>query len=119
MALSVLLTLFLVRAVLLKKMTKKHISETKYSPQNTAFEHQKKLTNSVGTAGFVLAIISLFLGWVPILGWVLWVLGMSLSLVGVFIIPRSLAIAGLIISLMGIILMLIVFAGVGAAVVLK
>ncbi len=66
--------------------------------------------NGLGTAGFVLAIIALFLGWVPFLGWVMWFLGLLFSFIGVFKAPRGLAIAGLIISLIGIILLLVVFA---------
>ena len=66
-------------------------------------------SNGIGTAGFVLAIIAVFLGWVPVLGWILWILGLILSLVGVFKIPKGLAIAGLVISLIGIILILTVF----------
>ena len=66
--------------------------------------------NGLGTAGFVLAIIALFLGWIPFLGWVMWFLGLLFSFIGVFKAPRGLAIAGLIISLIGIILLLVVFA---------
>lgn len=66
--------------------------------------------NGLGTAGFVLAIIALFLGWIPFLGWVMWFLGLLFSFIGVFKTPRGLAIAGLIISLIGIILLLVVFA---------
>jgi hypothetical protein len=65
--------------------------------------------NGVGTAGFVLAIISIFFGWVPVLGWILWILGLILSFVGVFKTPRGLAIAGLVISLLGLILLLTVY----------
>ena len=70
--------------------------------------------NGLGTAGFVLAIIALFLGWIPFLGWVMWFLGLLFSFIGVFKAPRGLAIAGLIISLIGIILLIVVFAAMGA-----
>lgn len=33
-------------------------------------------SNGMGTAGFVLALLALFLGWVPVVGWILWVLGL-------------------------------------------
>ena len=66
-------------------------------------------SNGVGTAGFVLAIIAIFFGWVPFLGWILWALGLILSFAGVFKVPRGLAIAGLVISLIGIILLIAVF----------
>ena len=65
-------------------------------------------------AGFVLALIALFLGWVPVLGWVLWLLGLILSFVGIFKKPKGLAIAGLVISLLGLILLIFVFAGLAA-----
>lgn len=66
-------------------------------------------SNGVGTAGFVLAIIAIFLGWIPVLGWILWVLGLILSFVGVFKKPRGLAIAGLVLSLIDLILLIAVF----------
>lgn len=72
-------------------------------------------SNGMGTAGFVLALLALFLGWVPVVGWILWVLGLIFSCVGVSRTPKGLAIAGLIISLLGVILLLFVFAGLFAA----
>lgn len=69
----------------------------------------ERKSNGIGVAGFVLALIALFLGWVPILGWILWFLGILLSFIGIFKEPRGLAIAGLVISLIGIILILSVF----------
>ena len=38
-------------------------------------------SNGMGTAGFVLALLALFLGWVPVVGWILWVLGLIFSCV--------------------------------------
>ena len=72
------------------------------SGQTIIINSQEKKTNGVGIAGFVLALIALFFGWVPIFGWILWVLGLILSFVGVFKTPRGMAIAGLVISLIGI-----------------
>jgi hypothetical protein len=66
-------------------------------------------SNGIGTAGFVLALIALFLGWIPIIGWVLWFLGFLFSLIGLFKKPAGLAIAGFIISLINIILLILVF----------
>lgn len=71
-------------------------------------------SNGIGTAGFVLSLIALFLGWVPIFGWLIWILGLILSFVGIFKTPRGLSIAGLIISFIGIILLIFVFAGLAA-----
>ncbi|MBN2774839.1 MAG: hypothetical protein JXR31_11355 [Prolixibacteraceae bacterium] len=85
--------------------------------QTVIVNQLEKKSNGLGTAGFVLAIIALFLGWVPVLGWILWVLGLVFSFVGIFKKPRGLAIAGLVISLIVIILLLFVFAllGIGAS----
>ena len=97
--------------------------EVKSNEQNTSgqtviINQPEKQSNGIGTAGFVLALIGLFLGWIPILGWIVWTLGFIFSFIGVFKTPRGLAIAGLAISLIGIILLLVVFAGIGAALLL-
>jgi hypothetical protein len=68
-------------------------------------------SNGVGTAGFVLALVAALLGWIPVLGWILWIIGLILSFVGVLLKkPRGLAIAGLVISVVDFILLLSVFA---------
>ena len=53
------------------------------SGQTVIIQQSDKKSNGVGTSGFVLALIALFLGWVPFLGWILWLLGLILSFVGV------------------------------------
>lgn len=79
-------------------------------PDKTIIVNQtEKESNGIGTAGFVLALIAIFLGWVPVLGWILWLLGLIFSFVGVFKQPKGLSIAGLVISLIGVILLLAVF----------
>lgn len=72
-------------------------------------------SNSLGTAGFVLALLGLVFSWVPVLGWILWLLGLIFSFVGVFRQPKGLSIAGLVISCLGLILLIIILAAVGAA----
>jgi hypothetical protein len=67
-------------------------------------------SNGVGTAGFVLALIGLLFCWVPVVDWILWILGAILSIVGCFKEPRGLAIAGVVISFIGIVL-IIAFVG--------
>jgi len=84
-------------------------SEQSNSGQTIIVNQQERKSNGVGTAGFVLALIALFLGWIPVLGWIIWVLGLILSFVGIFKTPKGMAIAGLVISLIGIILLLTVF----------
>ncbi len=64
-------------------------------------------SNGIGTAGFVISLIALFAAWIPVLGWILWVLGLLFSLIGVFKSPRGLAVAGLIISILGFIILLL------------
>lgn len=77
---------------------------------------QNSDSNSAGIAGFVLAILSWPLSCFPILGSVLWLLGVLFSIIGLFKRPRGMAIAGLVISFIGLILILLVVFGIfGAA----
>ena len=71
-------------------------------------QQDQKKSNGIGTAGFVLALLGLFLSWVPFLGWLLWLLGVVFSAIGVFRVPRGLAIAGLCISFIGLIILILV-----------
>ncbi len=91
-------------------------NDTQNQPAQTIIVNQaEKKTNGIGTAGFVLALIALFLGWIPFLGWLVWLLGLIFSFVGVFRTPKGLSIAGLVISLIGIILLIVVFGIIGGA----
>ncbi|HOU75223.1 MAG TPA: hypothetical protein PLW22_10760 [Tenuifilum sp.] len=98
-------------------MTNESQNSSNQAGQTVIINQTEKKSNGVGTAGFVLALIAVFLGWVPVLGWIIWLLGLILSFVGVFKQPKGLAIAGLVISLIGIILLLTVFGAIlgGAA----
>ncbi len=78
-------------------------------PRPTVIINQNEKSNGIGTAGFVLALIALFLGWVPFLGWIVWMLGLIFSAVGLTRQPKGLAIAGLVISLVGIVMLIAVF----------
>ena len=76
-------------------------------------------TNGLGTAGFILAVLTVLtivLGWVPVFGWFTWALGLLFSFIGMFKAPRGLAIAGFIISLLGLVMILFVFALIAAAI---
>jgi hypothetical protein len=75
---------------------------------------QEKKGNGVGTAGFVLALIGLIFCWVPAVNWILWILGAILSIVGCFKEPRGLAIAGVVISFIGLILIIAVLGALAA-----
>ena len=63
--------------------------------------------NSLGTAGFALSLATLFLGWVPVLGLIIWGLGAIFSTIGIFRKPRGLAIAGACISFFWLIIVIL------------
>ncbi|MDE5422119.1 hypothetical protein L3073_07855 [Ancylomarina sp. DW003] len=78
-------------------------------------------SNGIGTAGFVLALLTLFLGWIPFLGWVMWLLGLIFSAMGISKAKKinkgmGLSVAGLVISLIGIV-MVFLLAGTLAALI--
>lgn len=77
--------------------------------QTIIINQVEKKTNGLGTAGFVISLVALFLGWVPVLGWILWLLGLIFSSIGVFRKPKGLAIAGLVISLIDVIIIIVLF----------
>jgi len=95
----------------MSEITKPNEQKNDNQGQTIIVNQQKSESNGTGTAGFVLALIALFFGWIPILGWVLWILGLILSFVGIFKKPKGLAIAGLVISLIGLVLLILIFAG--------
>jgi hypothetical protein len=69
--------------------------------------------NKLGAAGFVLALIAIVMNWITIpiidkLQWLIWLAGLILSIIGMFRKPKTYAIAGLIISLIRIIILIIV-----------
>lgn len=70
--------------------------------------------NGIGTAGFVCALVAVFTCWIPVLGWILWLVGAILSVVGIFREPRGLAIAGTVISFIDVILLIVVVGGIAA-----
>ena len=76
--------------------------------QTIIVNQQSQQSNGVGTGGFVLSLIALFLCWIPVFNWILWALGLILSFAGVFKKPRGLAIAGLVISLIAVIIIVAV-----------
>ncbi|WP_125565881.1 hypothetical protein [Companilactobacillus insicii] len=79
-----------------KTQTRDHVVVNNYTA--------KAQTNPMGTAGFVCALVDLFLGWVPFLGWLLWFVGAGLSIAGLFKNPKGLAIAGTVISFIDVII---------------
>ncbi len=83
--------------------------------QTTVIVQQSGKSNGLGTAGFVLALLSIFLGWIPGVGWILWILGLIFSFCGIFKSPRGLAITGLVLSLLGLLILIVLFGAIGAA----
>lgn len=79
------------------------------NPQTVFFQPLQTQSNGLGIAGFVLSIVAIFFGWIPLFGWTVWLLGLVFSAIGVFKKPNGLAIAGLAISLFGILLLLFLF----------
>ena len=67
--------------------------------QTNLVREQRYKSNGLDTAGFIISLLGLLLSWVPVLGWILWLVGALLSLIGIFKSPRGLAITGLILSL--------------------
>ena len=71
--------------------------------QTVISREEARKSNGLGTAGFVLALLALLGCWIPVLNWILWLLGFIFSFIGIFKSPRGLAIAGLCISLVDLI----------------
>lgn len=68
-------------------------------------------TNTMGILGFIFSLLGLFIGFIPIFGWIIWVLGLVFSCIGLGRRPRALAVAGLIISV-AVVAILVVFAAI-------
>ncbi|MDM1045475.1 hypothetical protein HX004_11910 [Myroides sp. 1354] len=71
--------------------------------------------NNMGLTGFILSIVAIVLCWVPLVGWLCWLVGLILSIVGLFRRPKGFAIAGLVISLLGFIVMFLLLGILGLA----
>jgi hypothetical protein len=80
--------------------------------------------SGIAVAGFVLAIIALFGGWIPFIGWLAWLLGLIFSCIGLSKSKRpddsrkGLAIAGLVISLVALVVsslvLIVIFYSIGS-----
>ena len=69
-------------------------------------------SNSMGIAGFIIALLGLIFCLVPIVNLLLWFLGLVFSFVGLFKAPRGMAIAGFVLSF---VIIFIIIATMGAA----
>ena len=91
-------------------------NQPQYQPQQPVYiVQQAPKRNGIGTAGFVLALLSLLFSWVPMVDFVLWFLGFLFSFIGLFKRPRGLAVAGFILSFISIAVILILVFVVGLA----
>lgn len=81
---------------------------------NTTVVVQGSRSNGLGTAGFIFAILALVFCWAPIFNFFVWFLGALFSFIGLFKAPRGLAIAGFILSFIGIIILVTVIGSVFA-----
>ena len=79
--------------------------------QQPYYVEEPRKINGLGITGFILALLGIFLGWIPVLGWLVWLLGLIFSFIGVFKVPRGLAIAGLILSLLGLLVIVLITGG--------
>lgn len=68
---------------------------------------QEENEGVLGVTGFVLALIGLLTTGVPIFGNIIWFLGFTFSIAGLFEPKKGYAFTGIIISLIGIILILV------------
>ena len=85
-------------------------------PQAAAAQPQPvSRKNGISTAGLVLSIVGLALCWVPGVNLVLWFLGFLFSFIGIFKRPKGKAIAGLIISAISIVVIILVYGLYGSA----
>lgn len=122
-------SLFLIRGksllplnTMIENQYKETTDENYQNLQNTQQQNSRPLfiqqkanqSNEIGIAGFVLSVIAIFVGWIPFLGWFVWLLGLVLSFIGIFKAPKGFAIAGLIISLLGIVLLIFLFGAIFA-----
>ena len=69
--------------------------------------------NGIGLTGFILSLLCLLVSWAPGVNILLWILGFVFSAVGLFRKPKGFAIAGLVISMISILLIVLFFAVLG------
>ena len=84
--------------------------------QAAAFQPQPvRQKNGPGSAGLVLSILGLVLCWIPIANVILWFLGFLFSFIGMFKRPKGKAIAGLVISIVCLVVLIVLFSVLGTA----
>ena len=91
-------------------------NNTTQQPQVIYVERKEPEKNSIGLAGFILSLVALFASVLPVARWIVWVLGLIFSIIGLSKKPRGFAVAGLIISGVSLLLILLLL-GVLAALI--
>jgi len=87
---------------------------TQATGSNNIYVQATPQSNGMGTAGFVLALISFLFSWIPGVSFVVWFLGMLFSFIGMFKQPRGLAITGFILSFIDLIVIFVILSvGIG------
>jgi hypothetical protein len=89
-------------------------SNVPYIPNVYVNPQPVRQSNGLGTAGFVLALVTIFCCWIPGVGWFTWFLGLLFSFIGLFKSPKGLAIAGFILSLIDLIILIVVVGAIAA-----
>ena len=98
-------------------------NEPKQTQQSVNFDpylmnQQLNQTNKIGQIGLILSIAAIIVSFIPFLNfisWLVWIGGLVCSIIGLTKKPKGMAIAGLIISLLGIIIMLFLVAMIATA----
>lgn len=85
-----------------------------FAPNQVIVNVEQTKSNSLGTAGFVLALLAIVFSWVPVVDFILWFLGALFSFIGLFKSPRGLAVTGFILSFIGIIIIIAIVGSIGA-----
>ena len=83
---------------------------------NAAQPQAARSKNGPGIVGLVLSIIGLVLCWVPFVDFILWFLGFLFSFIGMFKRPKGVAIAGLVISIISLVIIIFLYAILGVAI---
>lgn len=78
-----------------------------YNQQQAYYPPVVPEKNNLGLAGFILSIVAILLFWLPFINGICWLLGLIFSAIGVFKKPKGLAIAGLVISLIGVVIFIL------------
>lgn len=86
-----------------------------YGYRGPGYMQPENQSNPYGTTGFILSLVALLGAWVPYAGWLVWLLALIFSAIGVTRKPRGLAVAGLVISIGMVVVLMLLIAIIGIA----